>query len=393
MKFSQAFKLALKSLSGSKMRAFLTMLGIIIGVGSVIILLSSMGGFQSSLTDTFESMGTSNLTVTITGRAGDVKIDPEEFTQYAFDNSEFFNYASPTVNAGSMTVRKGTTETTSSVTGGNEYYQNIKDYHLSAGRFISYSDLMQKNYICVIGSYNANELFGDAQSAIGQEIKLNGTRFIVEGVIEAKEDSSENSSDNFVVIPYTTAQRLVKSQNVNSYTFVAKSTDIAPLAKTNIETYLFKIFNDSDYYRVTSLAEILDQVDTVMNQLSLVLVGIAAISLLVGGIGIMNIMLVSVTERTKEIGIRKSLGGKRRDIMTQFVIEAGTTSALGGVLGIGFGILTANLLAPLLQVKAVTSPFSIILAFSVSVGIGIIFGYFPASKAAKLNPIDALRFD
>ena len=181
--------------------------------------------------------------------------------------------------------------------------------------------------------------------------------------------------------------------SVSNYSFSATDKDLVNEAQAKIEAYLFSIFGNTNYYRVYNQADSLEQINELSGTLTLVLVGVAGISLLVGGIGIMNIMLVSVTERTKEIGIRKSLGGKRRDILLQFVIEAATTSALGGVIGIIFGCGVAGLAGKLLDMTTVISVNAVIIAFSVSVGIGIIFGYFPAAKASKLNPIDALRHE
>lgn len=196
-----------------------------------------------------------------------------------------------------------------------------------------------------------------------------------------------------MVIPYTTASRLSRMASVSSYSFSAVSKDLVSEAQSKIEAYLFSVFGNTNYYKVYNQAESLVQINELSSTFTLVLVGVAGISLLVGGIGIMNIMLVSVTERTREIGIRKSLGGKRRDILLQFVIEAGTTSALGGVLGIIFGCVVATFAGKVLDMTTVISVNAIAIAFSVSVGIGIIFGYFPAAKASKLNPIDALRHD
>ena len=216
-------------------------------------------------------------------------------------------------------------------------------------------------------------------------------------------DNTEGSGDDVIFLPFGNALRASASPSVNLYLFTSTNKDSSAAAKGVIENRLFKTFQSSDYYMVMSSAEMMDAMNTMMDTMMVVLVAIAAISLLVGGIGIMNIMLVSVTERTREIGIRKSLGGKRRDIRSQFIIEAGTTSAIGGVLGIGLGVLMAQAAGVLVRglmssngggsFNAVPTVGAIAIAFGVSVAIGIAFGYLPANKAAKLNPIDALRYD
>ena len=222
------------------------------------------------------------------------------------------------------------------------------------------------------------------------------------GVLEKSGDNSEGSSDDCIYIPYTQANRLGGSQWYILYMFTSTDRSTAATAKGIVENRLFKAYHDTDYYVVLTSAEMMDAMDSMVNLLMAILTLIAAISLLVGGIGIMNIMLVSVTERTREIGIRKSLGAKGRDIRSQFIIEAGTTSAIGGTMGIILGIIMANVITSVIALVlgtgndgfvAVPTFQGIAVAFGVSVAIGVAFGYLPANKAAKLNPIDALRYD
>lgn len=391
MKFSQAFRLALKSMSTSKMRAFLTMLGIIIGVAAVIILTSIVGGFSNTMTDSFESLGTNLISVSLRGRAGNIPIEPEDVFEFCDENKDLISYVSPSVSS-SVIAKYGSTNLTTTAYGVSEDYQQIKSYDISSGRFISYMDTYSRSKVCVIGSYIANELFAGT-SPVGNTIKVNGEGHTIVGVLEETQGSTEGSSDDMIIIPYTSATRLTRNGTITSYSINARDKEKAADASAAIEDYLYSVFEDEDVYSVFSMEEALDKINELTGMLSMVLVGIAAISLLVGGIGIMNIMLVSVTERTREIGIRKALGGKRRDILLQFIIEAATTSGLGGVIGIVLGCVCAFFLARLIGITAAFSVASIMTSFSVSVVIGIAFGYFPAAKASKLNPIEALRYD
>jgi putative ABC transport system permease protein len=392
MNFKQAFKLAFKSMMGSKVRSLLTMLGIIIGVAAVIVLVSLVSGFSADMTASFEAMGTNLITVSIPGRGGNVKVTPNEMMDFALENADTIQAASPSVTVREATVKFEDSNLTTTVYGVNEYYDVIRNYAPESGRFLSFIDVEKRQKVCVLGKYTANELFESA-SAVDNEIKINGERYTVVGVLEAKEGAEEGSGDDMVIIPYTAASRLSRNAVVSSYYFSAASKETVDAAMTKIKTFLLSFFTSSDYYRVYNQADSLERVNELSGTLTLVLVGVAAISLLVGGIGIMNIMLVSVTERTKEIGIRKSLGGKRRDIMRQFIIEATTTSAIGGIMGILLGIGAAVAAGKIFSMSVVLSLGAIAIAFSVSVAIGILFGYFPASKASKLNPIDALRYD
>ena len=406
MNFGQSFRLAVKSLMTSKMRSLLTMLGIIIGVAAVIIITSLGNGMQNYMNDQFEEMG-SNLVqaqVYLTGSSLDVKADDmyalvEKYPQYLSGVTPY--------NSVQGTVRQGSDEfKRTSVYGVGETFYNVNKNtimtgsSLGKGRFLSYVDVEREMAVCVIGSYLEQEAFGG--DALGKTLTVSGAPFTVVGVLDQSGDSSEGSSDDCIYIPYTQANRLGGSQWYVLYMFTSTDRSTAAAAKGIVENRLFKAYHDTDYYVVLTSAEMMDAMDSMVNLLMAILTLIAAISLLVGGIGIMNIMLVSVTERTREIGIRKSLGAKQRNIRWQFIIEAGTTSAIGGVIGIGLGILCANILTFVLgaivgtgsaDFHAIPTASGIAVAFGVSVAIGVLFGYLPANKAAKLNPIDALRYE
>ncbi len=391
MSIKQSFILALKSLASSKMRSFLTMLGIIIGVASVIILVSLVNGFSNSMLETFESSGINLVNVNIMGRGSSRTVNPDDMYALVEENSEIMTAVSPMVTA-NVTIKVDTENDTTSVTGVNEYYADMKSIDMQSGRFLEYIDVERRQKVCVIGTYVAQTYFG-TNNCVGQTLKINGNDYKVIGVTEETADSEEGSADDVIYIPYSCASLLSWQRSIGSYIVAAESKDSVTQVKKAIENYLYKIFNNSDLYMVSSVADMIDQVNELSGQLTAILVGIAGISLLVGGIGIMNIMLVSVTERTREIGIRKSLGARPWDIMSQFVVEAATTSSMGGFLGIALGCVASVFAGRLMDITATPSIGAIIVAFSVSVAIGMIFGYFPAKKAAKLNPIDALRYD
>ena len=399
MSIWQCFIMAFKSLSTSKMRSLLTMLGIIIGVGAVIIIMALGNGMTVYMNDSFATMGTTNISVNIVGRGSSRTVDVDDMYELFDENTDVFNYISPTVTA-MCQVRGADNELyTASVQGVSEQYLDIKDYALESGSNIRYLDIALNKKVCVVGAFYDYTVYGG--NSVGQNIKINGENYKIIGAVEEQDDrTSKTGADNFIYVPYSTCARyLARNSTISSYTFVAKNDEIVDRSIDIIENRLYETFNSDDYYNVSSLTVILDIMNEMMNTMTLILAAIAAISLLVGGIGIMNIMLVSVTERTREIGVRKALGAKGRHIRMQFVIEAATTSAIGGILGILTGIGLSAIVSKLLQsamdidITAIPTATSILISFGISVAIGVVFGYLPANKAAKLNPIDALRHD
>ena len=408
MNVGQSFRLAIKSLLTSKARALLTMLGIIIGVAAVIVIVSLGTGMQTYMNSQFEQIGVNLIQVMVYEQPGNRNADADDFYALAEKYPQYIDSVTPALTINGI-VRRGADEyERTSVTGVSETVYNpetsqtVNGERLSGGRFLSYVDVERNQHVCVIGSYLNDAMFGG--EGVGQTLTIGGVPFTVIGTMDETADSSEGSGDDFIYVPYGLAPQLnggSSGMGYSGYLVTSTSEDVSSAAKGVIESMLYRIYEDSSWYQVITMAEMMDMMDSMLGVLMTILVVIAAISLVVGGIGIMNIMLVSVTERTREIGIRKSLGAKGRDIRGQFIIEAGTTSAIGGVIGIILGIVLANLfttaagaLMPTAEgFAAIPSAGGIAVSFGVSVGIGVLFGYLPANKAAKLNPIDALRYD
>ena len=416
MNVTQYFKLALKSLRTSKMRAFLTMLGIIIGVAAVIIIISLGNGLTRMVEQRVEKLGVTQIMAYTWGMGDGTtgNVTPQEIYGLVEANPDVFSGVTPWVSAGTG-VRRGDTQLKkTTITGVSEAMYRpetgttLDGDALGKGRFLQYVDVQQRKNVCVIGAYVEREAFrGDA---LGRELLIGGVPYTVVGVMaQSQTTMEEGGGDDLAFIPYENAMQLSGSGFVSLYQMTARSRDTVEQARALLVDLMVQKFPEPDaeynQYMITTMLEQVQQINAMMGVAMSVLVAIAAISLLVGGIGIMNIMLVSVTERTREIGIRKSLGAKRRDIRWQFIIEAGTTSAAGGLLGIGLGCLVASGIGSVLggtlaqsmgggiTFSATPTPMAVAVSFGVSVGIGVLFGYLPANKAAKLNPIDALRYD
>ena len=391
---------ALQNIWSNKFRTFLTMLGIIIGVMAVIVIVGLGNGMTQSIKDSFSDMGTNILSVQVMGY-GARSVSVDSVYDIVESHPDLYDSVSPTGTVNG-TVKIGTDSYTSTtVKGVSEVYFGMLGYTAADGRLLNYVDLENNKKVCVVGAYIARVGYGG--NAVGQTIKIGSTRYTIVGVLEAKVTDLENqegSSDDMIFVPYTTALRVSKTSTASSYSVAITSEDKLSEGKTVFEDALQSLLHSDSGYMVTSLSEMLDTMTSMVNMVVTILTAIAAISLLVGGIGIMNIMMVSVTERTREIGIRKALGAQESAILGLFVTEAAATSALGGLLGIGLGYLlsaVANRILPMVltDMTLTVSPSagSVAVAFGISVGIGVLFGYLPARRAARLNPIEALRYD
>lgn len=404
----QSMKMAWHAVVSNKLRSFLTMLGIIIGVVALIVLVSIANGATSSVTDQISSMGSSYLTVTIT----DDKGNPLRLKELSdFCEPEEVDEVAP-VSWTSVTAKTSYSNGTMTLTGTTGSYADIQGLELFSGRFLKQTDIDNNSYVVVITKDTATELLGRVD-AVGESIKLNGKSFLVVGVLSdstsltqgaavtssSDSDDSDSSSSSVQLegyIPFSTMTRL--ADNVLDVTmFYASGTDedsLEPAENALTELLMERFGEDEDAFSIVDQSEIMEAMPSVTNTMSLMIGGIAAISLLVGGIGIMNIMLVSVTERTREIGIRKAIGAGRETIMLQFLIEALLVSLMGCLAGIGLSWVILKVAAVVMKNSmSFTMDMKVVwLSVAFSVLIGVLFGLYPANKAASKKPIDALRY-
>lgn len=404
----QSMKMAWHAVVSNKLRSFLTMLGIIIGVVALIVLVSIANGATSSVTDQISSMGSSYLTVTIT----DDKGNPLRLKELSdFCEPEEVDEVAP-VSWTSVTAKTSYSNGTMTLTGTTGSYADIQGLELFSGRFLKQTDIDNNSYVVVITKDTATELLGRVD-AVGESIKLNGKSFLVVGVLSdstsltqggavtgsSDSDDSDSSSSSVQLegyIPFSTMTRL--ADNVLDVTmFYASGTDedsLEPAENALTELLMERFGEDEDAFSIVDQSEIMEAMSSVTNTMSLMIGGIAAISLLVGGIGIMNIMLVSVTERTREIGIRKAIGAGRETIMLQFLIEALLVSLMGCLAGIGLSWVILKVAAVVMKNSmSFTMDMKVVwLSVAFSVLIGVLFGLYPANKAASKKPIDTLRY-
>ena len=402
--YKESFLMAWASLIANKMRSLLTMLGIIIGVAAVIALVSIGNGVKQDIEDSISSLG-SNLLVVLPGaprtpgaRSSQGSMKSLKISDYeAIAKLEGVKAASPMTN-GSYVVIYQNKNWTTSVAGVNSNFQDVNNWTMTSGRFFSDKNVQNRERVAVVGQTVVKNLFAD-EDPVGKEIRVKNIPFRVIGVLKSKGNGTMgNDQDDTVLIPYTTSMERVEGIDYLRRVYVvAKDDGGIDRLQADIENLLRVRHNikdtNLDDFNIQNMKSIMETVAQTTGTFTLFLGAVAAISLVVGGIGIMNIMLVSVTERTREIGVRKALGATYSVIVTQFLIEAVVISLIGGFIGIAFGIGASKVIGMVSGMSTIVSVPTIIMSFAFSMAIGLIFGIYPARKAAKLNPIDALHYE
>ncbi len=411
MTFTESIRIALRALLSNKLRAILTMLGIIIGVGAVITLMSVGKGVEKLVQESFQSIGSNLLFVFPGSLDGGSSTQRPELTMGDYEAiSDPFLVPDATGVApelsSSADVTAGRRDLRADISGVTPEFLDVRDRAVAVGSFISMADVNARSRVAVLGTNVYENLFEEGAYPVGQTVKINRIPFRVIGIMEEQGGSSFGSMDNAIYVPLTTAQvrlyprfRSRSGEPLLSTIYVqAADESLMDQASEQVAEVLRQrhdiAFRDEDDFSIIKQTDIVSIFGDITGVLTIFLGSIAAISLLVGGIGIMNIMLVSVTERTREIGIRKAVGAKRRDILIQFLVEAMVLSLIGGLMGVTLGTLGAQVVARLAeQLSTIVTPDIILLSTGVSAGVGLLFGIYPAFRAARLNPIDALRYE
>ncbi len=405
MNFFESIRVSLRALRANKLRSALTMLGIIIGVAAVIAMVGIGNGATASITSRIQGMGSNLLTITPgQSNSGGVKGGVGSSTTLSIDDVSKIQVGTAVKAVAPFTdndfqVVMGSGNTSTQISGTTESYEVIKNVTMASGRFITRADVDSDARVAVLGPTVVENLMGDANAPIiGKVIKIKNVPFQVIGVTTATGSTGFQSSDDMIIAPITTVQaRLLGKKTLRNILVSASTADLMQTAQDEITVEMQKAHKiqagKADDFRVQNQADVLATMQGVTQTLTMLLGGIAGISLLVGGIGIMNIMLVSVTERTREIGIRKAIGAKSKDVLLQFLVEAIVLSVLGGGIGIALGYVGSNLAGKALTMNTSISLNSVLIAFGFSAAIGIVFGVFPARKAAAMDPIDALRYE
>ncbi|MGE5577384.1 MAG: ABC transporter permease [Syntrophothermus sp.] len=398
MRLSEHVSMAVKNLQNNKVRSALTMLGVIIGVGAVIVMVSLGEGAKRQVTNSITAMG-SNLLIVTSGRGdrrgggfGSSQPLTNDILEVIKDSSSYIQDLAPQLQ-GSRLVSYGDNSAQTNIIGCTVSYPEIRNYKVGQGRFFSQDEVDGKQRVAVLGSYVADELF-PGENPVGQEIKVGRVRMTVVGVLAEKGQSGFGNNDDVVLVPLTTAQRKIFGrQNLSMVSIKVQDSKDMDLVYQQVYDALLAELKDENKFDIRNQAEILSMAQQSTQTFTFLLAGIAAVSLLVGGIGIMNIMLVSVTERIREIGIRKAIGAQREEILALFLNEAVILSLIGGAIGIILGSVLSNVIAKFSGWAAVVSFPSIIISFAFALATGLFFGVYPAYKAAGLNPIEALRHE
>lgn len=406
MNFANLFRIALKALGNNKFRGFLTMLGIIIGVGSVITMLAIGQGSKKSIQAEISEMG-SNMIMIHPGEdmRGGVRLSADDMQTLKVKDFEdirkecgHVSLVSPSVNSSGQAVY-GANNTPTSVYGVNEEFLDIRGYKVQDGDIFSEQDIKTAAKVCLVGKTVIDQLFTNGENPVGKVIRFGSIPFRIVGVLESKGYNSMGmDQDNLIITPYTTVMKRILAvtylQEIVCSALSEEYTDEAISEITGILRRNHKLKeSDDDDFNIRSQQELSSMMTSTSDMMSTLLAAVAGISLLVGGIGIMNIMYVSVTERTKEIGLRMSIGAKGRDILAQFLIEATLISITGGLLGVILGVAASYIVKAVLSYPILIQPWSIIISFLVCTIIGIFFGWYPARKASNLDPIEAIRYE
>jgi putative ABC transport system permease protein len=407
MEINELITEALNTLRVNKLRTFLAVLGIVIGIGSVIALISLGQGSQAAVTSQIESLGANLLTISPgSSRGGFIQGGAGSASTLTLEDAQAISTSTTVTDVANVSpeytrraqVTAGGNNTNTSITGVLPIYSTIHKVNVAEGRFITASDDARQAKVAVLGPTTVSNLFGTGVDPLGQSIRIQGQAFKVVGVTVSKGGAGFGNQDDVIYVPLSVAQKvLFGATSLSSISVEAKSSAVMTAAEDQVGYLLLdrhKIANPTNAdFSIFSQNDILNTASTVTGTFTALLSGIAAISLIVGGIGIMNIMLVTVTERTREIGLRKALGAKKKDIISQFLIEAIILTFAGGVIGMIVGVLISVVISKLVGIPFAISPGSVMLAIGVSGAIGIIFGWYPARKAANLQPIEALRYE
>ena len=388
----ECVRMSLDNIRGNKVRSFLTLLGIMIGVTAVIALISTISGVSGSLASSFNSMGAGRLSVSVTGSDLKSGMTPEDLAEVTVLDS--VEGVVPSVSLNGRVSYGKTVETNVSVSGRNAYYFQSNPDMILQGRALNFIDDDNSTYVCVI-SQELIDTFFFGVNPLGETIYISGIPFTVVGRYEEDDGggvASMFSGNPDVLIPYTTAMKINNTREITSFTVYLREGTDSEAAAAEIEERMDILFDyEDDCFTVTAMTSIEETMETMMSMMSTLLAGIASIALIVGGIGIMNMMLTTVTERTVEIGLKKALGAIPWQIQAQFLIESFLLSMIGGLLGVVFGLGLSYALCQVLETNFVLNTGAIVLGVGFSAAVGIIFGWTPARKASKLNPIDALR--